>query len=55
MREVLTLEDFSLAKSPKLYPTLKVQLRGDNGPTGKQKSASSLPVAAPAREENSCD
>lgn len=37
MREVLTLEDFSLAKSPKLYPTLKEQLREDNGPIEKAK------------------
>lgn len=47
MREVLTLEDFSLAKSQKRYPTLKVQLRGNNVPTEKQrKSSSSLPAAA---------
>lgn len=46
MREVLTLEDFSLAKAPKLYPTLKEQLPEDNGPIETQKKdASSLPVA----------
>jgi len=36
MREVLTLEDFSLAKAPKLYPTLKEQLSEDNSPTEKK-------------------
>ena len=30
MREFLTLEDFSLAKSQKLNPTLKEQLHGNN-------------------------
>lgn len=39
MREVLTLEDFSLAKAPKLYPTLKEQLPEDNGPVEKQKNS----------------
>lgn len=53
MREVLTLGDFSLAKAPKLYPTLKEQLPQDNGPI--EKEASSLPAAVTTREENSCD
>lgn len=37
MSEVLTLEDFSLAKALKLYPTLKEQLLVDNGLTEKQE------------------
>lgn len=36
MSEVLTLEDFSLAKALKLYPTLKEQLLVDNGLIEKQ-------------------
>lgn len=37
MSEVLTLEDFSLAKALKLYPTLKEQLLVDNGLIEKQE------------------
>lgn len=60
MSEVLTLEDFSLAKALKLYPTLKEQLLVDNGLIEKQeeekpKTASSLPAAATTRKDNSCE
>lgn len=48
MREVLTLEDFSLAKAGKLYPTLKEQLPEDEGPNEEKakESASSSPTTA---------
>lgn len=56
MSEVLTLEDFSLAKARKLYPTLKEQLLENNGLTeNEEKAASSLPAAGTAREDNSCE